>query len=324
MQPAPDNLNKNDDNSGFDFLDNDDWKLDGASSEENDPLESTLEIKRVTRSRKPSESQSAEKPFPIIRKPVSVKETGALRPPLPDDPIEPPPPLTYGSRNNDGRTSRIDRAESNLEGMDALDFDTNNWPSSEQWVDNRPRGNSDIYADAPFKKRRKVGYVAALLLIGSGVAAAFYTVPAFQQWAESTVTSVSAKTTDLLGGHIDRLTTGPESIEESPYLVPSGVSDLVPSAAPDLVSPGTNEQEVAVVERPSLYTQFTEQLSLFESLVDEGSLDEAEQLLTTMDRTVYGYGAPEFSEISERIAACLLYTSPSPRDRQKSRMPSSA
>ena len=25
-----------------------------------------------------------------------------------------------------------------------------------------------------------------------------------------------------------------------------------------------------------------------------------------------------------RIAACLLYTSPSPRDRQKSRMPSSA
>ena len=26
----------------------------------------------------------------------------------------------------------------------------------------------------------------------------------------------------------------------------------------------------------------------------------------------------------ERITACLLYTSPSPRDRQKSRMPSSA
>ena len=26
----------------------------------------------------------------------------------------------------------------------------------------------------------------------------------------------------------------------------------------------------------------------------------------------------------ERIASCLLYTSPSPRDRQKSRMPSSA
>ena len=35
-----------------------------------------------------------------------------------------------------------------------------------------------------------------------------------------------------------------------------------------------------------------------------------------------------FSEIdvssAEKIKACLLYTSPSPRDRQKSRMPSSA
>ena len=28
--------------------------------------------------------------------------------------------------------------------------------------------------------------------------------------------------------------------------------------------------------------------------------------------------------VDERSAACLLYTSPSPRDRQKSRMPSSA
>ena len=28
--------------------------------------------------------------------------------------------------------------------------------------------------------------------------------------------------------------------------------------------------------------------------------------------------------IAEKIKACLLYTSPSPRDRQKSRMPSSA
>ena len=30
------------------------------------------------------------------------------------------------------------------------------------------------------------------------------------------------------------------------------------------------------------------------------------------------------SEISQKVHSCLLYTSPSPRDRQKSRMPSSA
>ena len=37
-------------------------------------------------------------------------------------------------------------------------------------------------------------------------------------------------------------------------------------------------------------------------------------------------GGPEFSEAQAKAiaASCLLYTSPSPRDRQKSRMPSSA
>ena len=32
----------------------------------------------------------------------------------------------------------------------------------------------------------------------------------------------------------------------------------------------------------------------------------------------------ELSKLDEQITTCLLYTSPSPRDRQKSRMPSSA
>ena len=34
--------------------------------------------------------------------------------------------------------------------------------------------------------------------------------------------------------------------------------------------------------------------------------------------------APKYRKIWEEIYVCLLYTSPSPRDRQKSRMPSSA
>ena len=33
---------------------------------------------------------------------------------------------------------------------------------------------------------------------------------------------------------------------------------------------------------------------------------------------------PFWGRLSDRIGSCLLYTSPSPRDRQKSRMPSSA
>ena len=33
---------------------------------------------------------------------------------------------------------------------------------------------------------------------------------------------------------------------------------------------------------------------------------------------------PTYALVNAVISACLLYTSPSPRDRQKSRMPSSA
>ena len=39
---------------------------------------------------------------------------------------------------------------------------------------------------------------------------------------------------------------------------------------------------------------------------------------------VIGYASKTFSEAELRYCTCLLYTSPSPRDRQKSRMPSSA
>ena len=42
---------------------------------------------------------------------------------------------------------------------------------------------------------------------------------------------------------------------------------------------------------------------------DEGDADTAEHLLVVA---------------SDRISACLLYTSPSPRDKRQSRMPSSA
>ena len=44
-----------------------------------------------------------------------------------------------------------------------------------------------------------------------------------------------------------------------------------------------------------------------------------ESLIGDVQRT-----AKAFYEVNERINACLLYTSPSPRDRTRSRMPSSA
>ena len=53
------------------------------------------------------------------------------------------------------------------------------------------------------------------------------------------------------------------------------------------------------------------------------------KLIIIGDSGVYGWGDLEGGGWSERLRQnwlniCLLYTSPSPRDRQKSRMPSSA
>ena len=47
-------------------------------------------------------------------------------------------------------------------------------------------------------------------------------------------------------------------------------------------------------------------------------IGDQSQVYTTMDEL----GPSSVKEIADK--ACLLYTSPSPRDRQKSRMPSSA
>ena len=43
-----------------------------------------------------------------------------------------------------------------------------------------------------------------------------------------------------------------------------------------------------------------------------------------LSMTGQNYGAKNFDRIYEAFVTCLLYTSPSPRDRTRSRMPSSA
>ena len=57
--------------------------------------------------------------------------------------------------------------------------------------------------------------------------------------------------------------------------------------------------------------------AVLENLVDDNAV-AAIELLSRVDQ-VRGFGP-----VKEKALACLLYTSPSPRDRQKSRMPSSA
>ena len=62
-------------------------------------------------------------------------------------------------------------------------------------------------------------------------------------------------------------------------------------------------------------SQLARELDTAESLIMQGEYDHASELLRARADDAESYVAAN---------CCLLYTSPSPRDRQKSRMPSSA
>ena len=64
-------------------------------------------------------------------------------------------------------------------------------------------------------------------------------------------------------------------------------------------------------------------LELKKNLVKEVS-DILSQAETVMTADYRGLTSNELNEFRKLSRHCLLYTSPSPRDRQKSRMPSSA
>ncbi len=139
---------------------------------------------------------------------------------------------------------------------------------------------------------RKYLFVAAVLLIVAGLASFAWTQR--QQWwpvqkvadAEASVPTDEAETGPTLSGlqspgevRLPELATNAESTENAE---PSTAFNVSPSP---------------------LMQRFRDQLASLETLVGEGSLDEAEQVLATMDRTVYGYGAFEFGELENRIAA---------------------
>ena len=66
-------------------------------------------------------------------------------------------------------------------------------------------------------------------------------------------------------------------------------------------------------------------IEVIEILVVKGDIVKKEDGLITLetDKASMDVPAPESGKI-ESITICLLYTSPSPRDRTRSRMPSSA
>ena len=99
----------------------------------------------------------------------------------------------------------------------------------------------------------------------------------------------------------------------SPSGVPSGATSSAPSSAP---SPASAPASNATLASPGNATQPTgaqAPLTSADSPLLYDKADRADKLLAAAKQ-----------EGTLTIYTCLLYTSPSPRDRQKSRMPSSA
>ena len=62
----------------------------------------------------------------------------------------------------------------------------------------------------------------------------------------------------------------------------------------------------------------------YDTLQTTAGCDSIVETHLTVDSVIYSYDSLSICSGDSALIACLLYTSPSPRDRQKSRMPSSA
>lgn len=308
MHSSPDKENRDDSESLFDFL-SDDGERPADQPSINDQSAHNARndsIGAQNRRMAAGGDTKPEKPFPIIRKPVCVSETGPLKPPRPGDPVEPPPALTDGIRKSEipSAPSRFAqdaddvRRQVNLDELD-VDFSTaeDDWPSSDTWTDlsYRPPMPAD-YPPARSGLARKAGYLLAFALIATGVGYALIGIPEVRQWTDSTIASVKG----TISGISDDFSQG-ETLTNNPSV---NDPDLAPPQDSQLSGNATFAPSAPDPNRPkSLNELFREELAQLEALLEAGSLDEAEQAIGTMDRSVYGYGAPEFTEIKERIAS---------------------
>ena len=97
---------------------------------------------------------------------------------------------------------------------------------------------------------------------------------------------------------------------------------------------GVSHEHISTLFMEELNTEFNGSLTLaidiFNGTYERAFLNQLVSGQLDMDRTDYlkrdsfYTGMAEGNINTERIVACLLYTSPSPRDKRQSRMPSSA
>ncbi len=263
MHIAPDKYKAEDADSDFDFLKSDEPRADQSSDSDEESARSS-----GTRRTRSTKAKSADRPFPKIRKPVPVTESGAIRAPKAGDPVAPPPPLTDGIKPSSNVTtpSHVRRDPVDFEKID-LGLDEDDWPSSDQWADRAGRPMPNLHEEDRQSPLRKFGYSLGVVLMIAGVGTALYRVPVVKQWFGSV----------------------------SPVSLPSSAADVPFEPIP--LDP-ILEESVA----DSLFQRYQTELEAFETMLARQEFDEASLRLQSMDRTLYGYGKPEFDLIAQQIA----------------------
>lgn len=329
MHPLPKNLKKGDTDSTFDFLHTEsDEGGEKSVSEAVDPAQSEQSSDEPSAADQSGRNKFIEYPFPVIRKPVSVNKSGALKAPQENEPVEPPPLLTSAVRS----TRRL--SSEPLRPTDTPDFDDLDdlgnifereqqevWPGSETWIGKKENSDSELWLDeqsasghekwvedgygsigeqyrgAQFREpgsrwASNLGYTMAFVFISAGLLAILYSLPQARQWSQDTV----AKVSDLIS---------PVETESEPALAElNSVDDTESSESVTTSSPLVDRQvDSDVNSQKSLYTLFNEELAKIESLLVQEEFDAVENALQSMDPLVFGYGSAEFTDIENKLAS---------------------
>jgi len=239
--------------------------------------------------------------MPIIRKPVPVSQSGPLRAPKPGDPVEPPPPLTTGMPSKEANkldfldqntpaaasskeaSGKVATPPDNVRPLRKTKKIDKNLDLEQEFIDFGRKKTDDFGSDwndgitayHPQNDQDDRGgsswvilSLAFLLLAGAG--SYLYATGKLNEW------------TSLF--------------TDSPQLAQT--NDL---SEPTTVVAINTETDIPVTSASPLSVRFQDQLAILQTLLSTGALDEAEEALAAMDRTVYGYGAAEFADIEARI-----------------------
>ncbi|MDB4222224.1 hypothetical protein N9850_00510 [Granulosicoccus sp.] len=284
--------------------------------------------------RRSAARKSQRKVMPVIRKPVPISKSGPLLPPKPGDPVEPPPPLTTGVVKETVAVGKKARISDDLDFLDETRAEVPDLRPAKK-SESRPNKPDNVrplhknspndeqrqlekefqHLDSPRKKANDFGFdadwraghaafedvleddsrgwlrwvllSAALLILAGG---GFYAYTA-------------GLVNDLLPSAESEFEQTSNGIALQPTDATTNTSELsLPGSAANLTTEPGSDSSTAMVES-SMSVRFRNQLTAIESMVENGLLDDAEQALANMDRSVYGYGAVEFSALENQLAS---------------------